>query len=144
MTNGLLPRATSDSERLVVQTSLLHWSSGIIHRALPSRWPSQSRPSFELFPLLLRGIGATSCRSGGFWVTNGLLPRERKRIRTAGRVNFVGPLVVFLSLGPRISCHHTQSAAVLFTLAAPPFLRNFFPCCCGGSGPLPVVPEDSG
>ena len=44
MTNGLLPRAESESERLVVQTSLAHWSfsfhsaresSSIIHRALP-------------------------------------------------------------------------------------------------------------
>ena len=86
MTNGLLPRAGNASDRLVVQTSLFHWSfflhsaheaPVIIHRALPPSWPSRSLPSFQLFPVLLRGIGATACRFGGFRVTNGLLPRNK-------------------------------------------------------------------
>ena len=86
MTTGLVPRAEDESERLVVQTSLVRWSSGIIHRALPFRWPPRSRPLFELFPVLLRGIGAATCRFGEFWMTNGLLPRaesERLVVQTS-------------------------------------------------------------
>ena len=79
MTTRFLPRAESEAERLVVQTPLLHWSSGIIHRALPSCGPSYFRPSFELSPVLLRGIGAASCPFGGFWATNGLLPRAENQ-----------------------------------------------------------------
>ena len=140
MTNAALPGAESESERLLVQTSLVHWlfffhsaheSFSTIHRApvVPRatgrkrihglvflsfhgpkenpngwscklRWPtgrfSVTRPTnllasstercrpvdprvpslpSKLSPVLLRGIGAASCRSGGFWVTNGLLPR---------------------------------------------------------------------
>ena len=153
VTNGLLPRAESESERLVVQTSLVHWSFSF-HSAPRIFWhhPQSAAVLLTLaFPPFLRTFYRVVAGSRGRFLSfRRILGDQRpvaagqKRIRTAGRANFVGPLVVFLSLEPRIFRHPPQSAAVLLTLASPPFLRTFSHVVAGGSGPLPVVSEDSG
>ena len=119
--NGLLPRAESESERLVVQTSLVHSSfflhsaqesSGVIHRSLSPCRPSRSRPSFETFSRVVtrdRGHFLPFRRIlGDQW----LVATERKRIRTAGRANFVGPLVPFF-------CHSADGSSGVQPRALP-------------------------
>ena len=133
----------------------LRWSTGRVsftratnllasstERCLPVHPRVPALPS-ELCPVLLRGVGATSCRSGGFWVTTRFLPRaENKSERLVLQTSLVR--WSFSSTWPENFLASSTECCRSLDPRVPSLHSNFSPCCRGGSGPLPVVPEDSG